>query len=143
MRNRMILSVLLLFFIISACSSRSYNYETAIKNGDIVDLHGKVSNAVRLEKFYENISLTIKDNVRITRFTIEGDPVFYDFEYNGKEIKYTYDNSYDKHGKSNKKTTTCKSLIHTKVDNGTQHTLEGCYGKNKEIGQDFKFLIQG
>jgi hypothetical protein len=143
MKNRMILSVLLLFFIISACSSRSYNYETAIKNGDVVDLHGKVNNAERLEKFYGNISLTIKDKIRITQFTIEGDPLFYDFEYNGKEIKYTYDNSYDKHGKSNKETTTCKSLINTKMDNGTQHTLTGCYGKNKEIGQNFKFLIQG
>jgi hypothetical protein len=93
MKNRMILSVLLLFFIISACSSKSYNYETAIKNGDVVDLHGKVNNAERLEKFYGNISLTIKDKIRITQFTIEGDPLFYDFEYNGKEIKYTYDNS--------------------------------------------------
>jgi hypothetical protein len=141
-RSRIFLSVLLLFFILSACSSKSYNYETAIENGDIVDLHGDVKNAERLEKFYENLSLTIKDKIRITQFTIEGDPLFNDFEYNGKEIKFTYDNSKDKHGTPNKRTTTCKSLINTKMDNGIVYTLDGCYGKNKEIGQNFKYLIE-
>jgi NhaP-type Na+/H+ and K+/H+ antiporter len=141
-RNRIFSSVLLLFFILSACSSKTYNYETAIENGDIVDLHGNVKNAERLEKFYENISLTIKDKIRITQFTIEGDPLFNDFQYNGKEIKYIYDNSKDTHGKANKRATACKSLINRKTNQGVEYTLEGCYGKNKEIGQNFKFIIR-
>jgi hypothetical protein len=141
MRIRYIFCVLTLIALLSACISKPYNYETAISNGDIVDLHGRVENVDRLEKFNENISRTIKDEIRITRFTIEGDPLFYDFEYNGKELQYTFDNSKDKHGKPTKRKATCESLKQTQIDLGIEYTLKGCKGKNKEFGDSFKFMI--
>jgi hypothetical protein len=139
MSSRML--VLALILILSACSSKPYDYDTAIDHGDIVDLHGNLKNIERLEEFYQNLLLKNKDKIRITRFTIEGDPIFNDLEFDGNEIKYNYDNSKDKFGKTNKRSTTCKSLKITKIENGIEYSLEGCYGKNKEIGENFKFLV--
>ncbi len=95
--------------VLSSCNS-VYDYDTAIKNGDIVDLHGNIKNIDRLDEFNVNISSKKRDKVRITRFTTEGDPIFYDLNYNGKDIKLNYDNSKDKHGAKDRRSTNCRSL---------------------------------
>ncbi|XEC96618.1 DUF4362 domain-containing protein [Paenibacillus tarimensis] len=135
--------LLLLPLIISliSCSS-SYNSKEAIERGDIVDLHGIITNTERLDKFIENIKNQEKDNVRITRYTIEGDPIFYDFTFNGTEVKYKYDNSNDQHGKRNVRSTVCKALIKNTTLEATEYRLEECVGKNAEVGNNFRFIIQ-
>jgi hypothetical protein len=133
---------LLVFTIISTSCNTKYDYNTAVKNDDIVDLHGKVTNVDRLNEFIKNIELEHKDKIRITQFTIEGDPIFYNLDYNGKDIKYKYDNSKDKHGASNIQSTHCKSLIQSKDETRVELKLIGCYGNNKEIGEAFKFKFQ-
>ncbi|MEG0773855.1 DUF4362 domain-containing protein [Clostridium sp.] len=58
-----------------------YNHELAIKNGDVVGLHGLGYNVYKLDDFIEgfkNNTLTLGDMVRVTRYTIEGDPVIFD-----------------------------------------------------------------
>jgi hypothetical protein len=126
---------------LTSCNSK-YDYNTAVKNDDIVDLHGKVTNVDRLNEIIKNIELEHKDKIRITQFTIEGDPIFFNLDYNGIEIKYKYDNSKDKHGGSNIQSTYCKSLIQLKYDTGVELKLNGCYGNNKEIGEAFRFKFQ-
>jgi hypothetical protein len=62
-----------------------YNHELAIKNGDVVDLHGLGYNVYKLDNFIEgfkNNTLTLGDMVRVTRYTIEGDPVIFDIVIN-------------------------------------------------------------
>ncbi|MCQ6563281.1 DUF4362 domain-containing protein [Paenibacillus mendelii] len=142
MSNRMYIIALILIVLLSACSSKPYNYDTAIANGDIVNLHGQLKNVERLQEFYQNISQNKKDDIRITQFTEEGDPIFYDLEFNGEEIKYTYDTTKDNHGKNRVRSTTCKTLIATKIDTGVEYTLEGCFGKNTEVGENFQFLVK-
>jgi hypothetical protein len=75
-----------------------YTSETAIKNGDVVDIHGKQYNAEKLEKFIENVQNVNKDKVRITQYTIEGDAIIIDLVFDGKKINYTYDNTRDDFG---------------------------------------------
>jgi hypothetical protein len=133
--------LLVFITILTSCNS-NYDYNTAVKNGDIVDLHGKVTNVDRLKEFIKNIESKHKDKIRITQFTTEGDPIFYNLDYNGKDIKYKYDNSKDKYGASNVKATHCKSLIQSKYETGVELKLNGCYGNNNEIGLAFKFKIQ-
>ncbi|MFC5472286.1 DUF4362 domain-containing protein [Cohnella suwonensis] len=142
MRSRIIVLALFSIIYLSGCgNSKPYNYETAVDHGDIVDLHGKITNTKRLEEFNQNILQNNKDKIRITRITIEGDPLFFDFHFNGKEIKFRYDNSKDKYGTSNIRSTACKSLITRKSERGIEYSLNGCYGKNEEIGNNFKFEV--
>ncbi|BCG60804.1 DUF4362 domain-containing protein [Paenibacillus sp. URB8-2] len=152
MKNILIPIVLLIVFttLISCSSSddyikesdRGYDSNAAINRGDIVDLHGKVTNAEKLDSFILNIEEKRKDKIRITRYTIEGDPIFYDFNFDGKSITYKYDNSNDKFGSSNVKSTVCNNF--TKNINGTtiEYKLEECTGKNAEIGSHFRFEIE-
>jgi hypothetical protein len=138
MKYFILIGLFVLATILTSCNS-IYDYSTAINNGDIVDLHGKVTNVNRLNVFIKNIELNHKDSIRITQFTIEGDPIFYNLDYNGKEIIYKFDNSKDKHGSSNKQSTQCISINETKKETGVELKLNGCYGSNKEIGDAFKF----
>lgn len=100
----LILSVIMIFAI--GCSRDNkltysktpYASETAIKNGDVVGIHGKQYNTEKLEKFMENVRKGIKDKVRITTYTKEGDAIITDLEFDGKKINYTYDNTRDRFG---------------------------------------------
>jgi hypothetical protein len=100
----LMLSVVMIFAIgCSRASNPTYNkspytYETAIKNGDVVDFHRDQYNTEKLEKFMENVQNGIKDKVRITGYTIEGGAIITDLEFDGKIIKYTYDNTRDGFG---------------------------------------------
>jgi hypothetical protein len=100
----LMLSVIMIFAIgcrrdnKSAYNKSPYTSETAIKNGDIVDIHGKQYNAEKLEKFIENVQNGTKDKVRITQYTNEGDAIITDLVFDGKNINYTYDNTRDGFG---------------------------------------------
>lgn len=73
--------------------TKPYRYEQAIKNGDVVNLHGKISNWERWEQFIKNVDQQKADQVRITSYTTEGDPIFEELVYNGNGIEYAYDDS--------------------------------------------------
>lgn len=75
-----------------------YTVETAVKRGDVVNVHGKQYNAEKLEKFIDNVKSGKKDKIRITTYTIEGDAITTDLEYTGKKIIYVFDNSRDHFG---------------------------------------------
>lgn len=83
------------------------------------------------------------DKVRITMYTTEGDPIFYNLDYDGKKIKYTFDNSKDAFGGKGKgkQSTTCVNLEKKANDRGTAYTLSGCSGDNSGIGESFYFLV--
>jgi PBP1b-binding outer membrane lipoprotein LpoB len=72
-----------------------YNSETAIENGDIVNIHGNISNLDKFGNFIKNVESGSKDKIRITMYTVEGDPIFYNLNYDGNQIQYTFDNSLD------------------------------------------------
>lgn len=75
-----------------------YTSETAIKNGDVVNIHRKQYNVEKLEQFVENVKNNKKDKIRITNYTIEGGAIITDLEYDGKNINYKYDNTRDGFG---------------------------------------------
>ncbi|SFB61701.1 protein of unknown function [Cohnella sp. OV330] len=141
MRRRMTILAFASFVLLSACSSKPYSIEKASERGDVVDEHGEVKNAERLDTFYRNTLAKKKDKVRVTQLTTEGDPIFNDLEFNGKEIKYKYDNSEDKFGKPNIRKTTCKALVRSQAGAAMQYKLEGCYGANKEYGNRFMIAV--
>jgi len=126
--------------ILSACN-QSYDSNEAIKRGDIVDLHGQVSNLDRLDKFINNIETGTKDKIRLTRYTEEGDPIYYDFTFDGNKVKYKYDNSNDKHGSSKIKSSDCMKMKKENEGSELEFKLEGCTGENADFGNQFSFKV--
>lgn len=90
-------SLFILLLTVSSCSLISrYTSEGSVKKGDVVDVHGKITNLARFEQFIVNFKNQQKDFVRLTSYTIEGDPVFQELEIKGKLIDYSYDDTEDR-----------------------------------------------
>jgi hypothetical protein len=77
--------------------------------------------------------------LRVTSYTIEGDPIISDLHYDGKTIRYSYDTSQDKYGDNSigKLKTTCEKIEKKEITQnanmkGTQYVLTGC---QKIIGE--------
>ncbi|MGX5608788.1 DUF4362 domain-containing protein [Bacillus cereus] len=126
--------------IVTENPKKPYRPESAIENGDVVDVHGKISNLVKFESFIKHIKSGDKDKIRITSYTIEGDPIFYNLIYDGNQIQYTYDDSQDAYGGSNKgtKSTSCSKVDTKGIDNGVEYHLGGC---SSEVGNTFSFTV--
>ncbi|UVI27340.1 DUF4362 domain-containing protein [Paenibacillus spongiae] len=116
-----------------------YHSDQAIKNGDVVNVHGKYSNIEKWQTFLKNLESNNPDKVRITQYTIEGNPIFYELSYNGKLISYTFDNSMDAFGSDlNRPSTNCKGFDLKKMEDGRDgFVLRGC--DNTKIGDTFWF----
>ncbi|SFS72141.1 DUF4362 domain-containing protein [Paenibacillus sp. BC26] len=107
-----------------------YNPDRAIENGDVVNVHGKYSNLEKWNQFVTHVKekQAGRMNVRITQYTIEGDPIFYELTYDGKQIYYTFDNSMDAFGSDlGRPSTTCEGLDTKQNDQGQSYVvLTGC-----------------
>lgn len=103
-KKKIILVLIMMLLFLSACSPApdSYDSETAIRNGDVVNLHGQTYNVDKLDAFMADVKSGRKAKVQISEYTIEGDPILQILEYDGKVIRYTYDNSRDQFAGSDK-----------------------------------------
>lgn len=120
--------------------SEPYDADQAAANGDIVNVHGKMYNLDKWKLFLANLDVGVPDQIRITQYTIEGDPIFYELIYDGaEEITYTYDNSMDGFGSdSGRPSTVCRGIeLQESKDSGSHYELTGC--DNKDTGHSFRF----
>ncbi|MDT9727174.1 DUF4362 domain-containing protein [Xylanibacillus composti] len=129
---------LVLCFILVACNNL---YDEEERRGEIVDVHGNITNAERLDEFLSHINSGVEDRIRITTYTIEGDPINYDFTFDGQYVKYKYDNSRDKFGIKNVRSTTCMKMSKLTSHTMVEYKLDECFGENKEIGEQFSFVL--
>ncbi|WP_338555314.1 DUF4362 domain-containing protein [Paenibacillus sp. KS-LC4] len=105
-----------------------YQAEQAADNGDVVHVHGRYYNLDIWDAFIENISLKQSGKVRLTQYTIEGDPIFYELVYNGDAILYTFDNGMDAFGSDlGRPSTICEGIGTKQTERGDEvYTLLGC-----------------
>jgi hypothetical protein len=118
--------------------TKPYRSEQAIKNGDVVNLHSTISNWERWEQFTKDVDQQKADQVRITSYTVEGDPIFEELVYDGKIVGYAYDDSMDKFGgnKKGRQVTKCEGIEEKQEKDGQiGYLLKGC---GKEFGQYFE-----
>lgn len=111
----------------------TYNPEQAEQNGDIVNVHGNLTNSDKWEAFLTNVQGGIIDQVQITSYTIEGDPIFYNVSYIGESIEYSLDTTMDSFGSPQRAMTFCEGIESSVTDQGTEYTLVGCQGNYKEL----------
>ncbi|MGE7113848.1 DUF4362 domain-containing protein [Lysinibacillus sp. NPDC047702] len=132
-KNIILLSCLVL---LTGCSlTGGYDSSKAIKRGDITLSLNGVHNFERFEQFLEHLANNQEDTVRVTAYTIEGDPIFEDLHFDGINIQYTHDNSHDAFGGQDKgqETDVCKNIMSCINDqNEVEYVLVDC-ANNGEI----------
>lgn len=111
--------------MLSACS---YDSETAVKNGDVINMHGPVYNFPRFERFLDNIEAKEAASVRIANYTLEGNPTLYNLSFDGSLFDLEIDRSKKKdRGDSPAKVKmTCSELVSEEGQQLFTYTLEGC-----------------
>lgn len=93
----MFLALLFLAFIISGCQSNiTTDYEP--ESGDILDEHGDITNLDKFNAFVDHVQQGKKDKIRIVHYTIEGDAILQDLDFDGKSIHSTFDSTRDEYG---------------------------------------------
>lgn len=109
-----------------------HNGEQAEESGDVVFLLGKMRNQDKWESFMQNVKKNQPDHVRVTMYTIEGDPIIHELIYDGTLFQSTYDATRDKYGSREEITSnTCKGLELTKVERGESvYVLTDCEKQN-------------
>lgn len=124
------LFVLLSLIFISGCQSAqnntNYILEFISSPEDVVDNNIEIQNIERFEQFLSNINEGKADEVRIVRYTTEGDPILHVLEFNGETIKSTFDSRRDEYGSGGISQTTCHSIEEVETREGTGYFLEGC-----------------
>lgn len=119
--------------------TKPYHSDQAMKNGDVVNIHGKYFNYDKWQAFLNNLVSKTNSKVRITSYTIEGDPIFYELTYDGTLIHYTFDNSMDKFSSDvGRQSTSCERVDTKKTEDGREgFVLIDC--NNTNTGNTFWF----
>lgn len=126
---------------------KEYSSESAIANGDYVNLHGEISNNEVMDDFLKKVSNKENASIRTIRYTDEGDPIITDFLYENFSFKVTLDATRDKFGSvsevSEITTKTYKNLV-TYQDDGTLYyfitDLDKISAEDYKNGFDCAFL---
>nr|WP_154984630.1 DUF4362 domain-containing protein [Paenibacillus xylanexedens] len=109
-----------------------HNGEQAEESGDVVFLLGEMRNRDKWESFMQNVKKNQPDHVRVTMYTIEGDPIIHELIYDGTLFQSTYDATRDTYGSREEiMTNTCNGLELTKVERGESvYVLTNCEKQN-------------
>lgn len=113
--------------LLNHIKSLDYTAEQAEKNGDVVFSFNGAKNLTTWTAFVENVKQGRKDAVQLITYTVEGDPIFYNLDYDGREIRYQYDNTHDGWGTPKVEQNYCKALERIEDKQGYWiYTLTGC-----------------
>jgi hypothetical protein len=125
MQKKLYLFLLLGTFMLSACS---YNSEKAVKNGDVINMHGPVYNFPQFERFLESVEAKEAATVRIANYTLEGNPTLYNLTFDGSLFDLEIDRSKNKdRGDTPAKVNmACTELVSEEGQQLFIYTLEGC-----------------
>lgn len=127
----MVLISLLCAFMVGCQSDKAISDNQPPKSGppsnnEVIETHGRLENIDRLDLFVDNVQSGKKDKVRLDRYTIEGDPIFHDLDYNGSKLTFTLDTSKDQFGQGEVKSNDCKSIQRLESETETKYLLESC-----------------
>lgn len=88
--------------------------------------HGSIENIERLDSFVQKVQNKKEENVQLTKYTIEGDPIIEKLNFTGEKIEYTIDTSQDKFGSGEILYFECMTVKKEESNNETIYSLEGC-----------------
>jgi hypothetical protein len=131
-----------ILMIVSACGTnpsvkeqgQDGNNLNSVENNEIINMHGTVKNLERLDLFVENVATKKSDEIKITHYTIEGDPIYDEVTFDGKQLTITNDNSEDKFGSGEIFTYTCKNMTKNESDTKLEYLLTDCIAPDGNSG---------
>jgi hypothetical protein len=110
-------------------ATKSYTPAEATQHGDVVvGPGGRVTNLFVFTRFLRDVNHHKLAAVQIVNYTTEGDPILISLSFDGRTIRYTFDNSQDRFGGQHKrrKTATCLGVSDRTSANGTMYFVVGC-----------------
>jgi hypothetical protein len=119
--------ITIVFVLLSACQreqSTHKPYEPTAN--EVVETHGGLENIKRLDQFVKNMNSGKKDKVRLIRYTIEGDPIYYDLTYDDSKFTIKRDTREDQYGQGEVNTYLCKSIQKQESTTSTKYIVEEC-----------------
>lgn len=124
------------------------NFMEASDEGFVVVGPAGQYNVAKMEEFFQKYQNSKKAQVTLARYTTEGNPIYIDLEFNGKQINYTYDNSWDHFGGNDKgpRETSCQEINKRNITgtdgNGSEYYLTTCKDIIGYYNSDFtEYLI--
>ena len=118
----------LLFLGICMLAACSYDSEKAVKNGDVINMNGPIFNFDRFDRFLDSVEAEKAATVRITNYTLEGNPTLYNLSFDGDLFELEIDRSKNKErGDAPAKVNmSCSELVKLEGQQLFIYTLEGC-----------------
>lgn len=95
-------------------------------SNEIKETHAMLENIDRLNQFVMNVQTGKEDRVRLTRYTIEGDPIFHDLTYHDGKLTIIRDTTKDKFGQGEIITYVCKGIQKQESETETKYIMEEC-----------------
>ena len=106
---------------------------------DIIDTQGELENKERFDEFLYHVQQGQEDSIRIVKYTTEGAPILYDYEFEKDMIKVTMDTTRDGYGQRNILQTICTSIEVNEATKRTNYKLIGC---QPSIGNSIILIIE-
>jgi Domain of unknown function (DUF4362) len=97
-------------------------------NADVVDMHGGITGLENMENYFQQVSENTKGDLRVTHYTIEGDPIVTDLSYDGKQIHVKFDYTRDQYGNGGVDTFQCGKLKREENSTNLSYYLKECDG---------------
>lgn len=135
MLKRWIMAITSLVYL-AACSQDNgpQTDKAEINRADEVVIgHNAIENADRFHAFSKSVSQQQKDEIRIMQRTIEGDPIYQNVRFNGKEYEYTHDSREDAFGSKEITRDTCGDFRVIETNTETTALLEKCENRIDSI----------
>jgi Domain of unknown function (DUF4362) len=130
-------------FILAGCEEEEQTHVEEVKKieppdyiqdaGDVVDMHGDITNLEKFYTFVKHVEQGKKDKIRIVSYTTEGAPMLHDLEFNGTTIHSTYDSTRDGFGYGSIEEATCRGIAEVNTEGRTDYILEDCNQEEKEM----------
>jgi hypothetical protein len=134
MLYKLLVSAILLVGTIQ-CEARpeSPSTDNAAMIGEVIDMHGQVEHLDKLDVFGHQATSGQPAAVRVTRYTIEGDPIYHDIHFANGHYQLRYDTTNDKFGKGEVNTYTCQSFHKLESATEVSYKLDECSNKAKSF----------
>ena len=96
---------------------------------DIIDTHGKLENKEQFDEFFLHVQQGVEARIRVVKYTEEGAPILYDYDFDKEILNVTIDTRRDGFGQRDIFHATCTSIIVDEATKGTSYKLKGCNPK--------------
>jgi hypothetical protein len=105
---------------------------------DVLNTHGGIEGIEKMQRFYEDMKSGVPSDLRIVFYTIEGDPIVKDLNYNGKSLEVKYDTTRDAYGSGGIHTINCGKLVEELNPTNTSYIATDC----KEVPNGMEEIIE-